>query len=98
MTRTQSCPIHSGLFVFYYAYKAGTDKFRGLFDSNSLDSLKLLRHVFYTVDNEGWTNARLFWLLQNNLLKKKSKDGRYDIENTMDEIVFRFIKLMQINV
>ena len=77
-------------------HKAGTDKFRSLFDSNTLDSLKLLRRVFYIVDNEGWADARLFWLTENNLLKKKSKDGRYDIENTMDEIVFRFIKPMQI--
>ena len=48
-----TCPIDAGLFVFYYAYKVGTDKFRSLFDSNTLDSLKLLRRIFYIVDNEG---------------------------------------------
>ena len=84
------------LFIFYYAYKVGTDKSRSIFNSNTVGALKFLPRVLYIVDNEGWTNARLFWLIENNLIKKKSKDARYDIENTVDEILFRFIKPIQI--
>lgn len=90
-----TCPIDTGLFVLYHAYKAGTDKFRNLFEVEIPDALKLLRRTFHLVEHEGWTDARLFWLTENNLLKKQLKNGLYDIKNTMDEIVFRFVKPLQ---
>ena len=90
-----TCPVDTGLFVFYHAYKAGTDKFRHLFEFTDLKELKLLHRVFHLVENEDWTMARLFWLTENNLLKHQFKNGQYDIKNTMDEIVFRFVKPLQ---
>ncbi|CAM4754010.1 unnamed protein product [Rotaria magnacalcarata] len=89
------CSVDTGLFVFYHAYKAGTDKFRDLFEVNNLDALKLLRRVFHLGENEGWSMARLFWLTENNLLKNALKNGEYGIKNTIDEIVFRFVKSLQ---
>ncbi|CAF1959195.1 unnamed protein product [Rotaria magnacalcarata] len=52
-TLLNTCSVDTGLFVFYHAYKAGTDKFRDLFEVSNLDALKLLRHVFHLVENEG---------------------------------------------
>jgi hypothetical protein len=90
-----TCPIDTGLFVLYYAYKAGTDDFRILFESDTLHACTLLRRTFQLVESDGWTVARLYWLTENNLLKEKTEDGRYDLMNTMDTIVFNFTKPMQ---
>jgi hypothetical protein len=90
-----TCPIDTGLFILYHAYKAGTDHFRNLFESSTLDASKLLRHIFRLIEKDGWTVARLYWLTRNNLLTNKNKNGTYDLKDTMDAVVFKFIKTMQ---
>jgi hypothetical protein len=90
-----TCPIDTALFVFYYAYKSGTDAFRNLLEDDTLEAYTFLRRTFQLVESDGWTVARLSWLTEKNLLKKKKKNGEYDLKNTLDEIVFRFTKSMQ---
>ena len=90
-----TCPIDTGLFVLYHAYKAGTDKFRDLFEDNTLEAYTFLRRTFQLVETDGWTTARLYWLTEKNLLTVKTKGGWYDLKSTMDEIVFKFVKPMQ---
>ncbi|CAF0932936.1 unnamed protein product [Didymodactylos carnosus] len=83
------------LFVLHHVYKADTDHFRDLFETDTLEAFILLRRKFQHVESDGWTTARLYWLTQNNLLKVKIKNDQYDIENTLNEIVFRFIQPIQ---
>jgi len=90
-----TCPVDTGLFVLYHAYKAGTDAFRNLFESDALEAYTFLRRTFKLIESDGWTIARLYWLTEKNLLTRKTKDGQYDLKNTMDEIVFKFTKPMQ---
>ena len=90
-----TCSIDTGLFVLYYAYKSGTDNFRKLLEIDTLEVYKFLRCTFQHIENNGWTVARLYWLTEKNVLKKKSKNGQYDLKSTMDEIVFKFVKPMQ---
>ena len=90
-----TCTIDTGLFVLYHAYKAGTDDFRNLFESDTLEAYTLLRRTFQLVESDGWTIARLYWLTENNLLREKDKDGQYNLMNVMDAIVFEFIKPIQ---
>jgi hypothetical protein len=90
-----TCPVDTGLFVLYHAYKAGTDNFRNLLEADTLEAYTFLRRTFQLVDSDGWTIARLYWLTEKNLLTVKTKNGQYDLKSTMDEIVFRFVKPMQ---
>lgn len=90
-----TCAIDTGLFILYHAYKSGTDDFRNLFESDTLETYTFLRHTFRLIETHGWTVARMHWLIEKQLLKNKTKDGRYDLMNTMEEVVFRFIKPMQ---
>ena len=79
----------------YHAYKAGTTKFRQLFESVDLPVYETIRRTFQLVDSDGWTSARLYWLLRHNLLTTTNEDGVFDIENTWHNIVFEFVKPMQ---
>ena len=90
-----TCPLDTGLFILYHAYKTGTDGFRKLFTSDALEAYKFLRHTFQLVETDGWTTARLYWLTEKNLLKNKNMNGKYDLKSTMEEIVFQFVKPMQ---
>lgn len=90
-----TCPLDTGLFAIYHAYKAGSDAFRLLFENDTVQPLTLLRHTFQLVESDGWTVARLSWLTKNHLLTVRDLDGHYNLKNTLDEIVFRFIKPMQ---
>ena len=90
-----TCPLDTGLFAVYHAYKAGSDAFRLLFENDTVEALTLLRHIFQLVESDGWTVARLFWLTRNHLLTVRDSDGRYNLKNTLNEIVFRFITPMQ---
>lgn len=92
---TNTCPLDTGLFVLYYAYKAGTDKFRQLLDNDTLPAFTTLRRTFQLVESDGWTTARLHWLVEYNILKSTNIAHQYDIENTLTEIVFRFVQPMQ---
>jgi hypothetical protein len=88
-------PVDTGLFILYHGYKAGTDHLRNIFEYSTLDACKLLRHTFQLVEKNGWILTRLYWLTRNNLLTAKTKNGTYDLKNTMDAVVFSFIKPMQ---
>ena len=90
-----TCPIDTGLLALYHAYKTGTDAFRNIFQSDTLHAYTLLRHTFQLIESDGWTIARLYWLMEKNLLTTKTRDGQYDIKNTNDEVVFQFTKPMQ---
>ena len=92
---TKTCPLDTGLFTMYHAYKAGTTKFRQLFESVDLPVYETIRRTFQLVDSDGWTSARLYWLLRHNLLTTTNEDGVFDIENTLHNIVFEFVKPMQ---
>ena len=92
---TRTCPLDTGLFVFYYAYRAGSEKFRQLFEDNALNAFTVLRRTFQLVESDGWTVARLYWLLEHGILKDTNAAHEYDIENTLTEIVFRFVQPMQ---
>jgi hypothetical protein len=97
---TNTCPLDTGLFALYHAYKAGTNNFRKLFENDTLNALTTLRQTFQCVESDGWTIARLDWLvrhdlLTNHLLTKTAKDGQYDIKDTLNAIVFRFVQPMQ---
>jgi hypothetical protein len=92
---TNTCPLDTGLFVLYHAYKAGTEKFRELFERDDLDAVIAIRQTFQLVESDGWKTARLYWLILHGLLKDNSQDYVHDIKNTLTEIVFRFVKPMQ---
>ena len=92
---TNTCPLDIGLFILYHAYKAGTAEFRERFERDDLHSYATIRRTFQMVESDGWTTARLYWLVKHGLLKKKNEDHLYDIENTLTEIVFRFVQPMQ---
>jgi len=80
----------------YHAYKAGTDNFRRIFESHTLDVYQFLRRTFELIETNGWTTARLYWLTEKKILANKTKkNGWYDLMDTMDAIVFQFIKPMQ---
>ena len=90
-----TCPLDTGLFILYYAYKAGTDEFRNLIASDTLEAYTFLRHTFELIETNGWTVARLYWVIEKQLLKNKDSNGQYDLKDTMDTVVFQFIKSMQ---
>ncbi|CAF1538415.1 unnamed protein product, partial [Didymodactylos carnosus] len=90
-----TCSLDTGLFVLYHAYKAGTDDFRQLFEIDTLEIYAFLHRTFQLVESNGWNSARLYWLTGKKLLKEKTKDGKYDLKSTMDEVVFKFVKPMQ---
>ncbi|CAF4153886.1 unnamed protein product, partial [Adineta steineri] len=90
-----TCTIDTGLFILYHAYKTQSDDFRNLFLSDTLNIYKIIHRTFQLVDTDGWTTARLYWLTENNLLTNKHRNGKYDLMNTMEAIVFQFIKRMQ---
>ncbi|CAF2704859.1 unnamed protein product [Rotaria sp. Silwood2] len=48
---TRTCPVDTGLFVLYHASKAGNDKFRNLFENNTLDAFTALRQTFEYVES-----------------------------------------------
>ncbi|CAF4071420.1 unnamed protein product [Rotaria sordida] len=56
---TRTCPVDTGLFVLYHAYKAGTDGFRKLFENDTVDAFIALRQTFQYVESHDWTMARL---------------------------------------
>ncbi|CAF4850041.1 unnamed protein product [Rotaria socialis] len=93
---TRTCPIDTGLFALYHAYKAGSDKFQKLFENDNLDALVVLRDTFKYVETNDWTVARLHWLVRHQLLNEKISDGRYDLKNTLTKIVFDYVRPMQI--
>ena len=68
-----TCPIDTGLFVLYHAYKSSTEEFRNLLEEDTLEIYTLLRRTFQFVESNGWTFARLYWLTEKNLLKEKKK-------------------------
>ncbi|UJR24213.1 hypothetical protein I4U23_027180 [Adineta vaga] len=90
-----TCTIDTGLFILYHAYKAHSDEFRNIFTCNSLDIYQIIWRTFQLVDTEGWTTARFYWLTEHNLLENRSSNGDYDLMDTMEAIVFQFIKPMQ---
>jgi hypothetical protein len=90
-----TCTIDTGLFILYHAYKAQSDEFRSLLASDALDAYRILHRTFQLVDTEGWTAARLYWATQNNLLTNKCSNSTYDLMNTMEAVVFQFVKPMQ---
>ena len=92
---TNTCPLDTGLFVMYYAYKAGKTEFRDLFERDAPEIYTILRRTFQLVDIDGWINARLYWLTIHNLLNDNDEESVHDIENTLTEIVFKFIQPMQ---
>ncbi len=92
---TRTCPLDTGLFVLYYAYKAGTSQFRDLFERDTLEIYATLRRTFQIVDSDDWTMARLYWLTKHNLLNHNVQGDVYDIENTLTAIVFNFVRTMQ---
>ena len=92
---TNTCPLDTGLFVLYYAYKAGTPEFRHLLDRDTLEIYTTLRRTFQIVESDDWAIARLYWLTTHNLLDDRSDIRVHDIENTLTEIVFKFIRPMQ---
>ncbi|CAF3837376.1 unnamed protein product [Rotaria sp. Silwood1] len=92
---TRTCPIDTGLFALYHAYKAGSDKFRNLFENNTLDAFVALRETFQCVENKGWDVARLHWLVRHKLLTDMNFDNEYDLESTLTKIVFDFVRPMQ---
>ena len=91
-----TCPLDTGLFTLYNAFKANSNEFRDLFNNENLSALNLLRRTFRIVGADGWTNARLFWLIKNDLLHVHNFDRKYDIENTLNQIVFQFVQPIQI--
>jgi hypothetical protein len=92
---TNTCPVDTGLFVLYHAYKAGTDEFRNLFENNALDAFTALRRTFEYVETDNWTTARLYWLVRHQLLDMKDDNGTYNLFNTLTKIVFDFVRPMQ---
>ncbi|CAF4028148.1 unnamed protein product, partial [Adineta steineri] len=90
-----TCTVDTGLFILYHAYKTQSDDFRNLFLSDTLSIYKIIHRTFQLVDTNGWTTARLYWLTENNILTDKRSDGKYDLMNTMEAIIFQFIKVMQ---
>ncbi|CAM4976976.1 unnamed protein product [Rotaria socialis] len=93
---TRICPIDTGLFALYHAYKAGSDKFQNLFENDNLDALVVLRDTFKYVETNDWAVVRLHWLVRHQLLNEKISDGRYDLKNTLKKIVFDYVRPMQI--
>ena len=93
---TNTCPLDTGLFILYHAYKSGGSKFQNLFETDRLPIFTTLRRTFQLVDSDSWDNARLHWLVIHDLLKEKTSNGDYDIENALTEIVFRFVQTIQL--
>ena len=91
---TNTCPLDTGLFTLYFAYQTGTSEFRDLFERDTLEIYRTLRRTFQLVESDDWTIARLYWLTTHNLLDNDER-GIHDIENTLTEIVFKFIQPMQ---
>jgi hypothetical protein len=92
---TNTCPVDTGLFILYHAYKANTDEFRNLFETNTLEAFITLRRTFQYVENDNWTVARLYWLVKHDLLTIVNEVGQYDLMDTLTKIVFDFVKPMQ---
>ncbi len=70
---TNTCLLDTGLFVLWHAYKAGIKKFRSLFESEALAASVAVRRTFQHVESDGWTTARLYWLVRHGLFKDKSE-------------------------
>ena len=90
-----TCSVDTGLFILYHAYKAGTEKFRNLFETDVLDAFISFRRTFQYVDNDNWTTARLYWLVRHELLDKQDGENVYDLLNTMTHVVFNFVRPAQ---
>jgi hypothetical protein len=92
---TNTCSVDTGLFILYHAYKANTDEFRNLFETDILDAFITLRRTFEYVEHDNWTVARLYWVVKHELLEVKRADGTYDLLNTLTKVVFDFVRPMQ---
>lgn len=92
---TNTCPIDTGLFILYHAYKTANQAFRAIFENGTLSCFAKLRQTFTLVETDGWTTARLYWLCTHQLLQQRNEDSLYNIENTLTEMVFRFVQPMQ---
>ena len=80
---TRTCLVDTCLFVLYYAYKMGTDEFRNLVENDALNAFIALGETFVYVERHGLIVARLYWLVQRQLLTVTTTDGQYDLENTL---------------
>lgn len=88
---TNTCSIDSALFCLYFLYKTD-DNIAGEFDSASVTSpYATLAKLFYIVEKEGWDAARIFWLLNFDILQVSDRQPK-DIFGSLDERVFCFIK------
>lgn len=92
---TNTCPLDTGLFIYYHAYMAGSDKFRNIFQKGFLDIYSSLTQTIKLVNEENWDHARAYWLSKHNLLPKTTPTGIYDLTNTLTAVVFQFLQPIQ---
>ena len=55
---TNTCPLDTGLFILYHAYKSGGSKFQDLFETDPLPIFTTLRRTFQLVESDNWDIAR----------------------------------------
>lgn len=92
---TNTCPLDTGLFIYFHAFMAGSVEFRRIFEKDFSQPFSTLRQTFKLAIEENWDHARAYWLMEHNLLTKESSKGVYDLTNTLTEIVFRFLQPTQ---
>ena len=92
---TNTCPLDTGLFIYFHAYITGSISFRRLFEKDLSDGFCKRCQTFKLAIEENWDHARAYWLIQHHLLTKETSQDVYDLTNTLTEIVFRFLQPLQ---
>lgn len=92
---TNTCPLDTGLFIYYHAFMISSAEFRRIFEKDTLDIFAIFRQTIHLAIEDGWDHARAYWVSKHDLLPKRNSSDVYDLTNTLTEIVFRFLQPIQ---
>lgn len=94
-TITNTCSLDSALFLLYYIYKSGSEKYRSLFN-RSIPAVDQLLTTFDLVETKDWDIARLYWITSHSGNDRSFDFQRHiDLFATADAHVFKHLQAIQ---
>ncbi|CAF2096636.1 unnamed protein product [Rotaria magnacalcarata] len=89
-----TCPLDTGLLVLYFIYQTDTDIEGEIDESPRSSQYSILAQTFKLANREGWDAARIYWLLNHNILKRTDRKEK-SLFGAVDEQVFSFLREQQ---
>lgn len=91
---TNTCPIDSALFALYFIYVTDETISSEFKEAPESSPYSTLVKTFNIVETEGWDAARIYWLINFNILKTNHGKSK-DLYGSVDEVVCNFLKILQ---